>query len=182
MNRDIKNEYFEWLFDLACGKRFGRGISYRNLLTYLHNISFTYLIPRDRNRAEDGIDLRRRFILLTGYDNLYDHVMESLNGPCSILEMMLALAIRCEETIMDDSHIGDRTRHWFWGMITNLGLGGMRDDLFNIELVKERVNIFLSRQYEPNGEGGLFKVRDCDVDLRKVEIWFQLLWYLDTIT
>ena len=37
------------------------------------------------------------------------------------------------------------------------------------------------REYAPDGRGGLFTIRNCEEDLRKVEIWYQLCWYLDTI-
>ena len=182
MYRDITDEYFEWLFNSVCDGRFGKGISYRELLTRLHNIEFTYLIPRDQNRAEDGIGLRRRYILTLGYEHDYDFIMDKLDGPCSVLEMMIALAIRCEENIMDDPRVGDRTKQWFWGMITSLGLGHMSDDEFDVELVDDKIRRFLYREYEPNGEGGLFTINRCKFDLRTVEIWYQLCWYLDTIT
>ena len=41
---------------------------------------------------------------------------------------------------------------------------------------------FLDRDYEPNGKGGLFTIKNCRQDLRKVEIWYQLCWYLDSFT
>jgi hypothetical protein len=182
LRESIKDEYFEWLFDLVCGEKFGRGISYRRLLATLHDIPFRYSIPRDENRAEDGIDLRRRFALLFERYR-YNDIMDVLESPpCSVLEMMTALAIRCEETLMDDPRIGDRTRQWFWNMVNNLGLGAMRDDRFDKNLVEENIDRFLSRDYEPNGEGGLFTIKRCKADLRTVEIWYQLCWYLDTIT
>ena len=99
-----------------------------------------------------------------------------------MLEMMLALAIRCEETIMDDPSKGDRTRQWFWGMINNLGLGAMTDNVFDRKEVKYIVDNFLNHKYERNGKGGLFTVRNIKRDLRRVDIWCQLCWYLDTIT
>lgn len=133
---------------------------------------------RDENRAEDGIALRRRFACFLGYDDLSDY----LDGPCSILEMMAALAIRCEENIMDDTSFGDRTGQWFWGMISSLRLGAMDDDHFNKAYVRAVVERFLDRNYEPNGRGGLFTIRNCDYDLRDAEIWHQLCWYLDSIT
>ena len=54
----IRNEYFDWMIDLVNADRGPKEISYIKLLTYLHNTEFTYLILRDRNRAEDGVDLR----------------------------------------------------------------------------------------------------------------------------
>mgnify|MGYP003235589453 FL=1 len=96
--------------------------------------------------------------------------------------MILALAIRCEETIMDDPSIGDRTQQWFWGMITNLGLGSMTDSRFDRDAANDILERFLDREYEPDGKGGLFTVRNCDSDLRDVEIWYQMCWYLNHIT
>ena len=98
-----------------------------------------------------------------------------------MLEMLVSVAISCEE-IMDDPQIGNRTGQWFWNMIVNLGLGSMIDSRFDKEYVDEVVRRFLNRQYDPDGTGGLFTIRNCDVDLRTVEIWYQLCWYLDSIT
>lgn len=172
----IQNEYFEWLYDLVCKDRYSKQISYRKLLSCLHNTEFTYILRRDRNRAEDGLNLRYRFALRHhGDEESY------LDGPCSVLEMMIALAIRCEESIMDNPAYGDRTKQWFWGMIVNMGLSSMTDDVFNRQYVEAAVTRLLNREYEPNGKGGLFTIKDCDRDLRTVEIWYQLCWYLDEI-
>ena len=95
--------------------------------------------------------------------------------------MMVALAIRCEEHIMGDQDIGDRTGLWFWGMIENLGLLSMTDTAFNKRRVDEIIDIFLNREYKRNGEGGLFTVKNHRDDLRTVEIWYQLMWYLNEI-
>ena len=50
------------------------------------------------------------------------------------------------------------------------------------ELVEDVIERFLDREYGPDGKGGLFTVRHCEYDLRDVEIWYQLCWYLDSIT
>ena len=176
----IINEYFEWMYDLVCGGRYAKDISYRKLLMQLHRTNFVYSIPMDENRELDGIDLRRRFAYDTYQDE--DQVRDALIGPCSILEMMIALSIRIEEEIMDNPNIGNRTSQWFWGMVVTLGLGSMTDDNFDLKLVKNNLQRFLNRDYEPNGQGGLFLIRNCDQDLRKVEIWHQVCWYLDNIT
>lgn len=178
IKEEVEREYFNWLCDLVCGYRYSPENSYDELLSYLHQTEFTYIIPKDSNRAEDGIDLRRRFVYVHDIEDLSD----LLDGPCSILEMMVALAIRCEETIMDDPSIGDRTGQWFWKMIVNLGLGSMSDRYFDITYVEDVIDKFLNRDYEPDGRGGLFTVRYCDCDMRDMEIWYQLCYYLDTIT
>ena len=177
MVNKIENEYFEWLYDLMTNRKFTRRISYRKLLMYLHNTEFTYLIDKDENRAKDGINLRRRFAIHQYHEKL--DVESYLTGPCSVLEMMVALAIRCEETIMDNPEIGDRTCQWFWQMVTNLGLGGMYDDNYDRGLVIDTITDFLNREYLPNGEGGLFTINNTNRDLRRVEIWTQMCWFLN---
>lgn len=174
----VESDYFEWMYEMLCGDKYPSETSYRKLLGYLHSVEFTYTIWKDENRAIDGENLRRQFA------HQYEEVRDAdryITGPCSVLEMMIALAIRCE-SIMDDSEIGDRTAEWVWRMILNLGLGYMRDDRYDPDKVRDIVIRFLEREYEPDGRGGLFRIRDCEDDLRNVEIWVQLMWYLDCIT
>lgn len=178
LDNDIKNAYFEWMEDLVCGKRYSKVVSYDKLLMYLFETDFRYSIPMDENRAKDGLDLRYRF----AYEHSDIEDAEAyLDGPCSVLEMMIALSIRCEENIMDDPNVGDRTGQWFWGMIVNLGLGSMIDNRFDRRFVEDAVDRFLDREYDPDGKGGLFTIRHCNRDLRTVEIWYQLCWYLNSI-
>lgn len=173
----ITNEYFEWMYGIVCGeKRFNR-YSCRKLLIFLHNTEFVYSIPMDSNRAKDGVNLRIRFA--DDYD--YENILAYLNTPCSVLEMMIALCIRCEEQIMDDPDVGNRTGQWFWTMIDNLGLISMTDDRFDKRFVQRKIDIFLNRKYDADGKGGLFTVEDCNYDLRTVEIWYQMCWYLNSI-
>ena len=171
---NIKNEYFEWLYNCVCKGRAHKNTSYKRIFIHLHQIEFTFIIDRDINRAKDGVDLRYRFSML----NDDESIMDILDGPCSVLEMMVALAIRCEE-IMDDARYGDRTGQWFWEMMSSLGLGNMFDEVFDKRKADEIIYRFLDRRYDPDGRGGLFYIRDCEDDLRDVEIWIQLCWFLD---
>lgn len=161
---------------MVCGKRFAPGMTYRKLLTFLHDVEFVYFIPYDENRAEDGIALRYRYCLANDCTELE----WCLAGPCSMLEMMLALAMKCEE-LMDNLTIGDRTAQWFWNMITNMGLGSMNDTNYNEWLVNDVVTVVLNREYDPDGRGGLFRVRDWDRDMRTAEIWHQLMAYINSM-
>lgn len=179
---EIIKEYDRWLFDLVYANDWVGAASYDKLLKQLHEVEFLWTFQMDENRAEDGISLRYRFALSNGYGDDSDLVLEYLDRPCSTLEMMVALALRCEEDIMDDASIGYRMPEWFWGMVTNLGLGAMRDELYDEEEVKRVIERFLCREYEANGKGGLFTVKNTEHDLREVEIWHQLLWYLNGIS
>lgn len=173
----INSDYFEWMHDLVCEDRFAKTISYRQLLTFLHEVEFIYFVPYDENRAAEGISLRYRYCLLHNCEDLEHYI----TGPCSVLEMMVALALRCEETIMDDPLMGNRTSQWFWNMISNMGLGSMSDNNYNEWLVNDVVTRFLNREYEPDGRGGLFRVKDWDRDMRTAEIWHQLMAYINSI-
>ena len=172
----IKSDYFEWMYDLVCGGRFAKSITYRQLLTFLHDTEFVYFIPYDENRAAEGIALRYHFCLLHDCEDMECY----LTGPCSVLEMMIALAIN-EEKIIDDPIKGDQTSQWFWSMITSLGLGSMSDSNYNEWLVNDVITRFLEREYEPDGRGGLFTVKNWSRDMRTAEIWHQLMAYINSI-
>lgn len=179
MRNDLQIEYLEWMYCLVCNDGYSSKV-YQRLFHLLNKIEFVYFIPMDSNRAEDGVDLRYRF----GYeccvgDGLIKRYLD--NRPCSVLEMMVALAIRCEENIMSDPEIGSRTGKWFWKMIKNMDLDDMDDEHFNSTKVRNVIRKMLNRQYKPDGKGGLFTVKDAPYDLREVEIWYQMCWYLDSL-
>ena len=171
----IKDDYFTWLYDYVCKGRAHSNTSYQKLFIFLHQIEFTFSIRNDVNRARDGVDLRYRYAM--SIDD--ERVLPILDGPCSVLEMIIALAVRCEESIMDDPRYGDRTGQWFWEMMNNLGIGNMYDERFNERVVKDIIYRFLDRNYDSDGKGGLFYIKNCEADLRDMEIWTQLCWYLD---
>ena len=173
----VRSDYFNWMYDLVCDGRFAKTITYRQLLTFLHEVEFTYFVQYDENRARDGIDLRYRYCVCNNCEELERY----LDGPCSVFEMLLGLAIRCEETIMDDPEKGDRMGQWFWGMVTNLGLSSMNDYNYNEWHVNDVVTRFLNREYDADGRGGLFTVKNWNRDMRTAEIWHQLMAYINSI-
>lgn len=176
---EVKKQYFNWMYQLVCSNR-SKSVSYKKLLSYLNERDFVWTIDLDENRASDGVNLRYRF----GRDKNYPDPMIATfldDRPCSILEMMIALSIRCEEHIMEDSDLGDRTGQWFWNMIVSLGLGAMPDSKFDERHAEEVINRFIDRMYERNGRGGLFTVEHPHKDMRNIEIWYQMCMYLDTI-
>ena len=130
--------YFDWLVDLVAKDLFSKDTSYRKLLEHLYSIDFKYVLRMDKNRAEDGLGLRRKFSLATGYN------FENRMKRCSVLEMMIALAVRCEDSIMEDPEYGNRVPQWFWGMIKNLGLYNMTDYNFDEEIVDNVIQKFLN--------------------------------------
>lgn len=178
----MSDEYFKWLCDIVYTEKPEEysEIAYTKLLSYLHNVRFTYSMQMDEAREQNGIRLRDRYVYLT-YGN-FDIPEELQHNYCSVLEMMVALAIKCEEDIMNNTAYGDRTKHWFWVMISNLGLRLLTDTNFDESYVEFVIKRFLNREYSPDGRGGLFAIRNCKHDLRKVDIWTQMCWYIDSIT
>lgn len=178
----IVNRYFYWLSNIVCGNRFGPGVSFQKLLMQLHNTDFRFSVPKDDNRANDGLSLRYRFKL-----EFPSHLQPDISAffgdkPCSVLEMMVALSIYCEEHIMDNPIYGDRTGQWFWQMIANLGLADQTDDRFDKKYVISVLDRFLDRKYDRDGTGGLFRVRNSTEDMRKLEIFHQLCRYLENVS
>lgn len=174
-----KDRYFKWLVGIV-----GNNNYYSELLNELHSIPFKPIMAKDINRKKDGYDLRGRFARHIKPDGDFDDwnaIQMDLSGRCSILEMMIALAIRCEETIMDDPTKGNRTAQWFWKMINNLGLSQMDNERFDKKYVDMVIRVFNNRDYESDGTGGLFRIKNCDKDMRNIEIWNQLCYYLDTL-
>ena len=172
----IKTLYFDWINEILFDGK--KKPSYRKLLNFLHHVEFDYTLPMDGNRADDGINLRYRF----GYEKkIPDYIIANCldTRPCSVLEMMAALALRCEETIMDDPAYGNRLSRWFKDMLRSLGLDTMSDSYFHRRKAEIVIRRFLNREYDRNGRGGLFTISDGLRDMRSAEIWHQMMWYLD---
>ena len=146
---------------------------YYEVLSRLYKTAFVAFVKGDQNRAKDGESLRGLYEDETGEScDIY--------GDCSVLEMMVALAMRCEEQIMYDPDEGDRTHVWFWEMFSNLGLdelGGNRfDDLKFCDILCH----FLGRTYNKNGHNGPFYIPGFEGDMRKIELWYQLGYYIES--
>lgn len=178
LSNQLYSDYFAWMYDMVCSEV---SKSYIRLFDYLNKVQFTAIIPMDYNRAEDGKNLRYAFGYSTGIPSF--HISENFEGlPCSVLEMMIALAKRCEDSIMSDTHYGNRTGVWFWTMMDSLGISDMSDENFSAIKVGHVMYRFLNRTYDPDGTGGLFTIHDKTKDMRNIEIWYQMNFYLEELT
>lgn len=167
--------YYKWLSGLVVTPKKKQ---YTKLLWRLYTKPFRYILEKDMNRVIDGVELRYRF----GHENRLprDIVEYELDdSDCSVLEMMIALSIRCEENIMTNEAEGDRTSKWFWSMVQSLGLYQMSDGFYDEQKVDDILDRFVKRKYEKNGRGGLFTIHNQPgMDQRKVEIWYQMMAWL----
>jgi hypothetical protein len=177
MTNNANDLYFEWLLDQISGEYFNPS-NHEEVLLRLYLSSFYWSIPRDENRAIDAVELREFFA--DDYYMTYNE-LPYLDPPtdCSVLEVMIALSDKMENPIMSDSRYGDRTGYWFGTMLNNLGLLTMADDIFNERMTNGIIERFLNRDYSPEGRGNLFEIPDCTDDLREIEIWQQMMIYLN---
>lgn len=166
----LDDQYLYWLYGQVADVRTRKGPNtYWKLFRQLFKTEFTWFVPNDDNRAEDGKELR------TEWASLRDvHVdCDWMALGCSFLEMLLALSRRLEFMTERDS------TYWFWHLIGNLGLLGHNDrSNFSEEDVDDRTSAVIWRTYDCDGHGGLFPLRCADKDQRKVEIWYQLNCYV----
>ena len=162
--------YLNWLSEIAIPDADQRDL-YQKLLLGLYSEDFYWSVKNDGNRAGDGENLRWIFEDETG-------LICEKEGPCSVLEMLVALARDCENEIMYDPDEGDRTGVWFWEMIENLGLGEMDDWCFDLDQFDVVMRRFLDRKYGADGDGGPFYICGFRGDMRRIELWYQLNFYM----
>lgn len=169
---NIWENYGSWLVQHVGFKKRG----YSKMLRQLHGTSFHYVHPMDENRAVDGVRLRWEFL----DEFKSDDVNGAFDCDCSVLEMMIALAIRC-----DNEYIGDprnpRPDQFFWKMCENLGLDQFKNQGFS--KVKEAeldavLQNWMHHNYDFRGNGGLFPVKKTERDHRKLEIWSQMMEFI----
>ena len=171
---DLINDYYDWLIGHVYDEDSNK---YDKLLCFLFEEEFVYTLKMDVNRAADGEDLRYRFSKESSYT--FPEIRLAMDRPCSWLEMLVALSLRCEESIMEDDAIGDRTGVWFWKMIVNLGLSSLTNARFSRTDAVYCLDRFTNHDYNFDGSGGgLFVIRNPRRDMRDTEIWYQLNWYL----
>lgn len=169
-----RNRYFSFLCDIVDPDGLGE---YDRLLWELQGIKFYSFVPNDDNRAEDGKQLRDKFV-----DKEGQHALSLCQiGECTVLEMLIGLSYRLEFESLDSSW--EKTPdQWFWILLDNLGMTSYHDDtlsqLRNVDDVRRKVNVLLERGYKRNGAGGLFPLQNPRRDQRRVEIWYQMTDYI----
>ena len=170
MDEPLDEKYLTWLYskvgatEVTSPKR-----TYWSLFRYLYQKEFVWTIPNDDNRMEDGRDLRYEFLEDA---RVTDPDPDWMDMGCSILELLVALARRLE---FED---GKPARNWFWHLLDNLGLDKQTDARFDQIYTEDVIDVFIWRNYESNGRGGLFPLKHPKEDQRGVEIWYQLNAYI----
>ena len=168
---DIYDEYFDWLTKPILNEH----PDYYNLLGQLFNTNYAPRVGNDIDRAADGVNLRREFADKDEWDE--DEVTDDICDPCSVLEMMWALAKRMAFHTYKRGE-SDKTIYWFWVMICNLGLDKYPDSDYYKSSVRAILRRWQTGKYEKDGSGGLFPLKNPEnLDQREVEIWYQMSAY-----
>lgn len=173
----IKESYLSWLCSIAGAENNAFGNRYYILFKTLHEIPFTVIIDRDNNRLNDALKLREMFKDNTCYA-IYDCI-DAL--PVSFLELLISLALRMEFIISSSEDI-DETCKWVWILLENLNLEWFDDITWDdnseveVHYICQRV---MDRTYEFDGKGGIFPLKACKDDLRGVELWYQMNYFLN---
>ena len=183
-NKTLRDEYFSWLYSLVGKQR----RSYLKLCAFLHTKKFRWFIHNDDNRCDDGLNLRQFFVEEKRLDESHTEVRYFLQGDCTVFEVLVALAQRINDLMFDIRKQDDHTSRWFLEMLENLRISRFtdeesRDDRLNPvseAQVNEILEILMDRTYDTFGNGGLFPLKKRHTnDQSEVEIWYQLMSYLD---
>lgn len=162
-------------FDYLCRKvGIGgpEGRPYRRLASWLLAKPFASDVNGDQNRIADGMKLRY------GYS-------DAPKGVCRVLEVLAAL---CQKMVyMADGMVSDtenKEAEWFMTMLENLGVASLTDDIWDRsasdaeQIMTDQIGVWLRREYEYDGTGGIFPLDHPHDDQAKVELWYQMNAYL----
>lgn len=153
-----ESDYYIWLRELVGDRR-----KYKKLLQHLDTIPYTWIFTLDENRAAGGTNLRREYAWDTSTDT--DDVR---NGPCTVLEMLIGVASHMED------QIGRDVSDCFWMIIENLCLDQFDDSNYDPQGVESIIKTWLNHDYESNGAGSIFPLRNYPGDCRNLDIWSQM--------
>lgn len=139
----------------------------------LNNKDFYYSEYLDKNRELDGYLLRQEFL----FDNGYDIEKDIWDTPVTVLEVLVAMSKRIETEITGDLG-NDHIEKWFWVMIGNLGLNLYVDERYDDNKINEILDIWLMREFDRDGTGSIFPLKNCPNDITKTDMWYQMQLYL----
>lgn len=175
-----EEQYITWLYSkVGLGTR-EYGCFWR-VIRRLFAIPFPVIVNRDINRVTDAEHLRMDFVHEYHIDvRRSDFTQRRV----SVLEVLVAFALRIQSDIMWDPDDEDRAPLWFWSMIENVGvdLRKYQDGYFNAECMvnlDEMIEKAIYRDYQKTGMGGFFPLKNPKKDQKKVELWYQMQFWID---
>ena len=141
---------------------------YLGVCMTLSDIEYVWIHPMDENRAMDGLELRSDFEYETGE---YLDKSSGLLPKCTFFEMLAALSIKCENQLMRNLSIGDRTSKWFFEFLDNLGV---ENDISDLEIDKIVEDFMVGK-----GKNTMFPLKKRGINQKNEQIWKQMGAYLN---
>lgn len=173
MNEPLDELYLKWLYTQIASPRLKNPErTYWNLAKQMFTKRFVWIVPNDDNRQEEGKELRIEFLtdleIPTADPNWLDI-------ECSFLEMLVSLSRRL--AFLADGEV----RGWVNQLLDNLDIRASDAQYNNrvAQIVDETMDRVIWRQYDYNGNGGLFPLQNPREDQTQVELWYQLNAYLN---
>ena len=169
----MMNEYYVWLCELTGP----RGKKYSKVLNNLWCKNFKWTVPHDDNRVFECYKLREDFAKDRGIEYIDVEYQKAAN----MLELIVSLSMRCES--MTTNNVHDVTSdEWFWRILNNIDLVSFPDveyeEMDGAIIIDKILDRVIDRTYHPSGKGGLFPLKRVRKDQRKVELWYQMCYYL----
>lgn len=144
--------YFEWLLSqVECDEQLGE---------LLDAMTYSWHFILDENRSAGGLELRKIYGLEYSVD--LDDVK---TGPCSVLEMFVALAMRFSENA--DISVSKA----FHEMISNL-------QEVNSNSLKVTIQEWMNGNFSPDGYGSPFILQYYTGDARDLDVWTLMTIYI----
>lgn len=176
----VTESYFDWLRSEAFSS-ITKARKYEGLLRELHDIPFYWTIWSDENRAGDALSFRQYEFLSFQRDlDTLDQIWlgQWATAAPTVLEVLLGIARRWAYYFDGDvqTYFGHLFRNMEFDRYPGRVLTGETR-----QAIRDRVDEWLSRQFQPDGRGSPFPVDKSTrldiLDMRKVEIWGQMNAY-----
>ena len=177
MDHYIADQYFRQLVTDAFLLSTDRRI-YLAVLRELHSVPFSWLLVSDDNRTGDAVTFRQYEFLdqlklpkdidPTQFGNW------ATSAP-SVLEVLLGCARRWHFY-----YGGPSVSHYFGHMFRNLGLNNFPGPVLDPgqkDYIRETLDIWLGRTFEPNGVGSPWPISGTPEDQRRIDMWGQMNAY-----
>lgn len=171
---------FDWILDMENSPDLSDEQYY--ILDEMNRIIFrtAYNVSLDENRIDDARIMRSDFIRERGLPEALKVKYLDIN-PVSVMEVLVALSLRCDRDIEGDpDNLYLTAPLWFWTMVNNLKFwtDSCKNEAEIRCSVDYKCDIFMDRKYSYYGEGGPFFVENPLKSMKKTDLWMQLNWYL----
>lgn len=165
-------EYYRWLISLIDPPaNVDSDIRRHGILLFAlwrHEFFWMDIYDHEEDRANDGKQLRERFMM--EFDAPPSIVPQ---GPCNVLEMLIAFAIRIDNTV-HDWQIGSHPWDWVEMFITNLGLTDLTDDDIRPRdngFITAKLEYWMAHDIGTRGERGLFRFKRPVLMINNMTNW-----------